>query len=567
MSSKNADQDNLPRDAPESDLEAEEADPQRPARKKKGLQRGLRRSPEELEEKQRARGFRSNGQKNGNQKTILPYLEDTPIQKNSAILPCLEDTVEPTSSAILPYLEDTPSGGDPVAEEPEPMEPQTHPQQQNRVHPAAPGAFAAAPGSNLQQRQAANYSAAADGEDAPLATGILVGDNGLAVAQPVQDTLLEADEIDPAELERKAREAKKKRCLFVGFSLLAIALGAVLGTVFGLSARNSTQELLPTSVPSVYPTTSPSAAPSAALDTLQSTLPKSTLEKLQDPASPQSRAMDWLSGHKNIYNLAEWRKTQLFALATFYYAMDGENWSSEFKRSWLNYDQQDECIWHSNEFGTMDLDGTYDQVEDMEELEKPRGILPCNEEGRIQNLFLLRLLQFPEVSVFVPPEIALLTSLSVLALPQDGIINSSLADFLPTELYQMQNLTIIDLTQNSLTGWLPEELLRMTNLTELSLPSNTLTGALPPKLGLLTQTTKLDLGGNYFTGSIPSQLGTMASMAYLDLAKNSEVTGTLPTQLGKMTNMKDFRLDASSRLWGTLPTEWGAMTNMNTLSF
>ncbi|CAB9517194.1 Leucine Rich Repeat [Seminavis robusta] len=93
-------------------------------------------------------------------------------------------------------------------------------------------------------------------------------------------------------------------------------------------------------------------------------VPASTLRALQDSASAQSRAREWLLQDRNLelYDIA--RVMQRFALATFYYATNGENWS--LNSLWLEYDVH-ECQWYNNK-EACHFDGTtYTQFALIEE--------------------------------------------------------------------------------------------------------------------------------------------------------------------------------------------------------
>jgi hypothetical protein len=50
--------------------------------------------------------------------------------------------------------------------------------------------------------------------------------------------------------------------------------------------------------------------------------------------------------------LPEWRKKQLFALATFFCAFEGENWNKPIRERWMD-DTVDECLWFSSDLGLV----------------------------------------------------------------------------------------------------------------------------------------------------------------------------------------------------------------------
>jgi hypothetical protein len=76
-------------------------------------------------------------------------------------------------------------------------------------------------------------------------------------------------------------------------------------------------------------------------------LPGDTIAALEDPASPQSFAFEFLRSDAALSSYQDWRIQQRFALATFYYATDGADW----RLSWFleladtAFFDQDECSW------------------------------------------------------------------------------------------------------------------------------------------------------------------------------------------------------------------------------
>ncbi|CAB9529222.1 Leucine Rich Repeat (Partial), partial [Seminavis robusta] len=71
----------------------------------------------------------------------------------------------------------------------------------------------------------------------------------------------------------------------------------------------------------------------------------STLQGLHDPTSPQSRALYWI--RKDAFNQSypQFRLRQRYALATFYYAMNGTFWLQS--DNWLTVEH--ECAWYTAE--------------------------------------------------------------------------------------------------------------------------------------------------------------------------------------------------------------------------
>jgi hypothetical protein len=185
-----------------------------------------------------------------------------------------------------------------------------------------------------------------DFEDTALSTSIISVSNpepilphrtasntGLAVANLVNEEscryfLQEAQRVDGGRIVEAltAREKKKLQFQRWGICFVAVCLvviGVILGVGFGVEG-SGTITIAPTMSPSAAHSSMPSSAPTGYLDLLFDDLPGSTQKSLQNSSTPQWKAYNWLSNHQNITNLPEWRKKQLFALATFFYAFEGE---------------------------------------------------------------------------------------------------------------------------------------------------------------------------------------------------------------------------------------------------
>ena len=375
-----------------------------------------------------------------------------------------------------------------------------------------------------------------------------------------------AKPFEASDLERKrAKQFKRYLCIF-GALLLGI-VGLVLGLVFR-NKKQSSSAVSTTSSPtiSVAPSGAPSGAPTTSLDVMVMDLPESTLENLYTFDTPQWNAYAWLSVHPNITQLEEWHKLQLFALATFYYSMDGPDWQEDIRNFWLLPDRS-ECDWFSSSFGRFREDATYDT-----------GFLypiaPCNEASEYQAIFLEHLELSDNDRPTIPPEIALMNNLSGVILENSGI-HTTLVDFLPAELYDMP-ITWLHLNSNQLSGPIPTELGRLSLLEQMYLMYNSLSGTVPSELAMLTalklltlydnamtgtlpaplppNLERLELLRNQMTGSIPSEIG-LSKLTYLDVKENA-LTGTLPSELGLLTGYLQLFLH-KNLLTGSLPTELG----------
>ena len=398
----------------------------------------------------------------------------------------------------------------------------------------------------------------------------------LQQAQPVN-----ANQLAETLEHKAARKQKERQCQQIGYCIIFISLvflAILLAIRFSNTKDDSTDA--PTMLPSISPTVLPSSAPSEQLDLLYNDLPNYTQESLKNSSTSQWEAWNWLSNHQNISWLPEWRRKQLFALATFYYAFQGEHWPEKVKSDWMT-DTKDECLWFSNRYGSFDSDGMYDEL--LSPVPEP-----CNNR-EFQSLVLTDL-QLSNLTPSIPPELALLTSLKHLGLPRNNIRaqlsevmpytpgnwgwmnnliefyiwGNSISGPLPSELGMMTKLTFLVLNNNYLFGSVPSDLGRMENLTSLYLNSNVFSGLLPSELGMMTKMNTLQLSYNYFSGPVPSELGRMTKMNTLDLGSNLFV-GQLPINLLMMANLAVFSVN-QNLLTGSIPSEISRITNMNVLS-
>lgn len=533
---------------------------------------------------------------------ILPALRETidnadvtpkskkPVVKSLAFFPAKSARLEPSTSTVLLAASN-------AASTPAAVLVLQHHQQQHRLGsppyqsslplgatrsvstpPAAlkPGAIA------VQGINAAADASTFGDEEEDITNGQIVDDipvsnthhrtneEGLVEALPVSpdsSTLFctdEAQQVDVNELgKRQQIRAKRNRFRILGCLLIFVALtmGIAVGAAFG-AKNNSNPGAVeasknPASKPITAPTSFPSSAPTGSLDLLLMDLPDYTLTSLQSSSTPQWKAMQWLSNHNNITQLPEWRKKQLFALATFFHAFEGPKWPDYIQNDgWLD-DTENECYWHSSEFGLVQHDGKYWERNDFK-------TNPCNGNDEIQSLFFANL-ELSAYSPHVPPEISLLTSLSILALPFNSL-HSTLEALLPLEaLSFMSNLTFINLQANSILGSIPSEIGLLTSLQSLHFYSNELSGTMPSEIGLLSNIETLRLSVNTISGSIPKELGFLSHMKWLDLSSN-QMSGTIPHALGSLSNITDVFF-GSNMLFGTMPSELGMLYHIERLNF
>ncbi|CAB9504616.1 unknown protein [Seminavis robusta] len=393
--------------------------------------------------------------------------------------------------------------------------PEPNPLQRQQHQPSRPGAYMGVPGEAMQRATTLRFSlvgASAAGEGEPL---VQIGDPGdssalaesqdagkpnssssttnnnnnipsandphldLAVANLVledpeeEPNMPSADPVDLQHVLQREQKRKKQRLMFIlFFAILLIVAAVIVGAVAGTQKNEPEEVYSPsTDAPTVYgsmaPSEVPSSAPTGVLELLFDILPDYTLASINNGSeTPQWRAWQWLANHQNITNLPEWRKTQLFALATFFYAFEGDNWYHLVKgHGWMD-DTVEECDWFSSGFGFFDsTDSFYEYIS---------PVPPCNSQGQFTSLDLQEL-QLLGLSPYLPPEITLLTSLSFVDFWSNDIAGP-ISSLLPTELYEMTGLTHLSLKGNQFTGKIPSEISLLTSLTRLYLADNQLSG-------------------------------------------------------------------------------------------
>jgi len=229
---------------------------------------------------------------------------------------------------------------------------------------------------------------------------------------------------------------------------------------------------------------------------------------------------------------AEYAPAQLlqrFALATFYYATNGEDWNDH--SGWLEYDQH-ECQWFFS-------DQTYSAIV-QSVLTSPNGS-PCDENDNDKEEKDVLLRYNPYVKLWMN--------------------NNGLAGTLPPEMYWLTSLKSIDLSLQNMEGnpkyptllasW--EEAVTYESAVEAfggpvtsyfpdTTPMSALGGTISSYIGGLTQLQELKLSGNSFTGSLPSEVGLLTQLSLEIRLMGNLFTGTIPTELHMLSSLKFIAL-------------------------
>lgn len=226
------------------------------------------------------------------------------------------------------------------------------------------------------------------------------------------------------------------------------------------------------------------------------------------------------------------------------FVLEGEEVVSpeaEYSHRWLS--DYHECWWAG-----IDCSGGVGNVTEIRlRNNNLNGPLPT-ELAKLSALSIVDL-ELNKLTGEIPMElINLKGSLKELILPRNQFVGT-----IPAQLFQeLGNLQTLNLAKNSLTGAIPHEAGNFSG-TELQLHFNTLTGTVPTELFGLENLTLLDLSTNYLSGTISSSIGRLASMNYLHLDDNN-LRGTIPPQIGNMSSLVGLDL-SGNRLDGTIPEQ------------
>ncbi len=256
---------------------------------------------------------------------------------------------------------------------------------------------------------------------------------------------------------------------------------------------------------------------------------------LEDPNSPQSQALAWLStvSVSVVDNISTNFALEQYASAVLYFSTNanGANWNEE--NSLFN-DSNSICDFNNGASSFVAV-----------------GSITCN-GASVQSVQLVN----NGLSGTLPWELSLLSNIEHLDLSEN-----ELRETIPTEFSRMTAMTFLALYENSLTSTLPSELGMLTNLEAFIFDQNQLTGSLPTELGQLTALTKFSVWGNYMTGRLPSELVQLRAVQDYWI-NNNEFTGSLQTEVGLLTLLQQFHID-DNRLAGPLPSELGNLAALS----
>jgi len=226
---------------------------------------------------------------------------------------------------------------------------------------------------------------------------------------------------------------------------------------------------------------------------------------LNDPHTPQSKALEWAKNDMAIYNVeVVSRVAQRYALATLYYSTNGTGWQTN-----ANWGHGHECEWY--------------------------GVGCESGENNIVSVTYLDL-NSNHLDGTIPEEIGYIAMLEQIHLWGNNLVGS-----IPSTLSQLINLNTLYLDQNHLDGDMGDTFNSLRNLKHLDLSGNRLRGHIPHGLGSLTNLRDLRLSNNFLTSTFPASLISLSNLQTLLLDSNA-ISGSLPFLVGEMRSLVTIRI-------------------------
>lgn len=319
---------------------------------------------------------------------------------------------------------------------------------------------------------------------------------------------------------RHSKNTKQQIILFGGFFLLLALAAIVLIPILLVLGANIDKGNNKEKDEVVYPP-------------FRDNLHPSTVEHIQSPSTPQSRANAWVMEDPWFHEYSPERLLQRFSLACLFFSTDGEHWIRN--DHWLDYDV-DECDWYSAHYVRQD------------------GPI-CNENGEYTHLNLTS----NNLSGYMPLEFIFFTRMMFLDISFNEIYGSP-----PPMMGPLQNLQVAIISHNHMEGEYTTSVgFKNPNLRVFKNAHNEFRGKNPALYGLFPNLKELDSTGNQFTGTIPEDVVQMSHLQILRLGGNS-YEGNLPTFLSGMTSLQE--LDVSeTNIGGSIPEEFAALRNLTKL--
>ena len=251
---------------------------------------------------------------------------------------------------------------------------------------------------------------------------------------------------------------------------------------------------------------------------LLETLPEDTQIHIGESLSVQNRSYHWLQDHPDLNSMQKWRKQQLFAMATFFHAFNGNEWPENERAAWLNYSTH-ECYWGQHDAFEIDCDGEF-------------HLLKLQVNRFIRNF-----------TGTIPPELSMLTFLQDITL-KNNILGVDLPSLVPAQLIN-HSLSSLHLSRNRLSGEISSDsiLFSFSKLTSLDLSWNHFGGSLPDLAwSQLSDLQHLDLRQNSFNSSLPESIGQLSGLEHLFL-QDTALTGIIQEDMCSTSSKTTIRVD------------------------
>ncbi|CAB9508343.1 Leucine Rich Repeat [Seminavis robusta] len=383
--------------------------------------------------------------------------------------------------------------------------------------------------------------------------------SGLAVAAPV---------VEPAELPlaqeitsdpNKPPSPSQKRNVPLGIMLMIAGVILIVGIPLIVIAVTSSSDdansqsdgtmapstLSPTAVPSAAPSLSPEGL-------LLSYLPDYT--SVEEMSETSAQAFQWVLDDPNLdeYLLEEWRAVQRFALASLYYATNGDKWISN--DHWLSYNVS-ECEWFANQDWGIEANEKRQLAFLNAIYDFPDG--PCGNDNSTEYHYLM--LGFSRLQGSLPQDLYLLTNLRWIY-----ILGNQLTGTISTSIGTLTHLEAFGVPANGFSGTLPTELGLLTSMNGFFIFQNKFSGTIPTELALATSLNGAILDFNQLNGHIPSELGTLPALLLLH-AHSNQLSGMVPTTIGQLRNSLMSLEVYENKLEGNIPSELGRLKRLTSL--
>jgi Leucine-rich repeat (LRR) protein len=115
-----------------------------------------------------------------------------------------------------------------------------------------------------------------------------------------------------------------------------------------------------------------------------------------------------------------------------------------------------------------------------------------------------------------------------------NLSNNKLTGKIPKKIMEIPSLSVsLDLSHNYLTCILPTEVSNLRNIYSIRLSNNKLLGEIPSTIDGCQILQEIYLDNNLFHGTIPSTFSNLRGLRLLDISNNS-FSGQVPEFLGRM---------------------------------